>query len=440
MARATSTISVAITGDSKKLQGALKGAEKGVGRFGSSMKGAAIGIGSALAGVFAISKGFEFLQDSIKESDRAGDALSNLNRIIGKVNAKKIEKVASSLTDIGLSTSDVLELSVGFARIARTIGLSPNLIANYADDVAAVGKAMSLVDEKGRDAATFIELIAKAASKPAKGTSKQLQALGLGASASAIERTAIKRALEDSGKKNAGDLTEAEKNAARLLVIMRKLKGIVPEALANPDVELQQAKLQARIKNLEKEIGDNLQPIVADLLQSLLDIGKSQWVSDLMLGFETVKVGFKVFQDDVLPPLISDLNLGAKTVEIALGDAGDEAEIMGVKVVDQLADIAEALIPVPRNIGDIIIAFGEIPYNVGKALESVLGFVTDAKSALNPLVDLLRSIDEFLNGRHTATFRIGIDAPRIGHNAPSSKDRQTNAAVERERERNGLGK
>ena len=86
MARASSVISVAITGDSKKLQGALKGADKGVKNFGSSLKGAALGIGAALAGVFAVSKGFDFLQGSLQEADRLGDSVSNLNRIIGKVN------------------------------------------------------------------------------------------------------------------------------------------------------------------------------------------------------------------------------------------------------------------------------------------------------------------------------------------------------------------
>ena len=108
MARASSVISVAITGDSKKLQGALKGADKGVAGFGKSMKSAALGIGTALAGVFAVSKAFDFVQGALGEADRLGDSVGNLQRIIGKVNTAKLQKTANAFLDLGLSSAGVL--------------------------------------------------------------------------------------------------------------------------------------------------------------------------------------------------------------------------------------------------------------------------------------------------------------------------------------------
>jgi hypothetical protein len=441
MARATSTISVAITGDSKKLQGALRGADKGVKGFAGSMKGAALGIGTALAGVFAVSKGFEFIQGALGEADRLGDSVSNLNRIIGKVNTKKIQKTADAFIDLGLSSADVQELSVGFARIAKSIGISPHIIGRYATDVAAVAQSLSLVDEHGRDAATWIEMIAKAAAKPSFKTAKDL-----GINLARVEKLTNLLALKETGKKSAKDLTPAEKAAARLKVILNELKPLIAETLANPDVELKQKILGAKIEELQGKIGQGLQPVVADLLQNIIDISESEWVDDMVKGIETLQGKHDV-------AVFEDLKTGIATVQAAIGIAVDEgsADIKqlqdaftvqlpaGIQVAaDALSPFNDAVQDVTDTITDLAGAFVDLPETIGGALDvalrAIVGFVTDAKGLIGGLIDLMGHLGNVPGSSS------GIHSGRVGGIGPASlTDQQISDAITRQRRRNGLG-
>ena len=434
MARASSVISVAITGDSKKLQGALRGADKGVAGFGSSMKKAALGIGSALAGIFAVSKAFDFVQGALQEADRLGDAMSNLNRIIGKTNTKKLQGTANAFIDLGLSSQEVLELSVAFARIGRTIGISPHIIGRYADDVAAVAQSLSLVDENGRGAAEWVAIISKVAAKPTLKSAKDL-----GLSLQAIEKATIKLAVQETGKLPK-DLSDADKAAARLKVILQKLKPIIEDTLANPDVELKQKVLGAKIEELQGQLGTGLQPIVADILQNILDISKSEWVDDMVKGIEVLQGKHDV-------PIFEDLKTGIATVQAALDVVNEEGsadikELQDAFTVQLPAGIdvaAKAVKPLVDALDGIGKASIDVQNDIASLLGKIFSFVTDAKSVLGPLASL---INDIFAGDHTARFTVVAPGQRTGRGSPGSggqTDAQISASLRRQRERNGLG-
>jgi len=434
MATASSVISVAIVGDSRKFQNAAKGAGKSAKGLGTSLKGAAVGIGAAFAGLFAISKGFEFIGDSLGEADRAGDAVSNLNRIIGTVNTKKLEAAADDFLKLGLSSNDVLELSVGFARIAKAIGLKPNLITDYADDVAAVGKAMSLVDEKGRDAAFWVEAIGKAADKPGGGRAAKL--LGINVN----EAKVIAKALKDTGKASADMLTPAEKSSARFLIIMQKLAKVVPEALANPDLELKQEEMGARIEELQKKIGIGLQPIVADLLTNLLNISESEWVADMMKGVDVVRdgignlnKGLQAVQDsEAFQALLKGIDVVRETIPILVTDF---QEGWG-RVEEALLPFDEAIGGIPEDLQQIADGAGELATSFGKAVDQM---ITDLGNFLGPLARIADIIGQIFGSDHTAHFTVVESGTRSGGNVPGRgpSDRATSDAVRRQAERNG---
>lgn len=434
MARASSTISVAITGDSRKLQGAIKGADKSMQGFAGSVRSAGGTIIKALAGVFAVSKGFEFLQGSIEQSDRLGDSVANLNRIVGKVNTKKIEQAADDFLKLGLSSADVLELSVGFARIAKAIGLRPKMITKYADDVAAVGQALALVDEKGRSAAQWVEIIGKAAAIP--NARKPLQALGITISEAGV----IKQALEQTGKATADQLTKAELSSARFLAIMRKLKTVIPEALANPDVELKQAQLQARIEELQGKIGMGLQPVIADLLQNIIDISESEWVDDLVKGIEVLQGKHDV-------PIFEDLKLGILTVQttwdVLVRDLGegwqvfmDATGLAGTTFDGLVTDLEEGwqvIVDATQPFIDALASVPEHVYAIGDVVGSVFG---DMLTPLAKVADALRTIislfDTGQQAFQTSTGRTPRGSPGSGNG-----DRNTYNSWRRENDRNG---
>lgn len=382
MATASSVIKVSIIGDASKLKKSIGQANAGVGGFQSNVKKAAFGIGAALGGLFAISKGFEFIGDSLNEADRLGDSMDNLNRIIGKVNTAKLREAADEFQDLGLSSQDVLELSVGFARIAKAAGLKPGLIADYADDVAAVAQALSLVDEKGRDAQQIVDIIAKAIRKPFTGKSKELGILGIKAS----EARVIKEALEASGKVNPDNLTDAELAAARLMIIMDKLKTVIPEALANPDLEMKQAEMNARIEELQGQLGTAIAPVLADSLQGLMDVldnfsdmWQTTWGPNFALGKLTAEIAMDSLvaslSEDVaqiqgfFETLVADLSEDFAQIEVGINNlnatfsadfaeieagarwlAGQLSGILGT-IGDILANINDALGAASRQIG-----------------------------------------------------------------------------------------
>jgi hypothetical protein len=426
MARASSVISVAITGDSRKLQGALKGADKGVSRFGSSMKGAALGIGSALAGIFAVSKGFDFLQGALGEADRLGDSVANLNRIIGKTNTAKLVETAGAFIDLGLSTADVQELAVGFARIGRTIGISQHIIGRYADDVAAVAQAFSLTDEKGRSAAEWVAIIGKVAAKPSLKNAKEL-----GISLTDIDKLTNRIALKETGKKTAKSLTDAELAAARLKAILILTKPALDDVINNPDVELKQKILGAKIEELQGQLGNGLQPIIADILQNILDISKSEWVNDMVTGLNVIqgKEISKPFEDFKLGVLTAQTTFDVLKADFIAGF--DEAN----------AALSEDVAQIQGWALDLIGLFGDIGTNIFNTEQDIIQF---GKNVLGPLGNVRDALQGILNliGGGTSTGGSPSGNTNLHSRNPGgsnfSSDLQTSKSVQRQKERNGI--
>ena len=270
MARASSVISVSIIGDAKKLIAATKTADAATGglvKSGLKTFGLLAGAG------IGIDKAFDFVQDSVKEADRLGDATSRLNRLIGKADTQKLAEMAENFHNIGLSKQDVLELGANFATVVAPLELNPGLVGDFADDVAATAAAMSLVDAEGRDPSVFVDLIGKAAG----GAAKPLKELGISLSDSEVEA----RALKDSGKDLPGQLTDTEKATARLHIIMEKLAPVLRDAAgASTDVETKQRDLQAQTETLAGKLGEELSPALNDVLGFLLHIASHDWGND----------------------------------------------------------------------------------------------------------------------------------------------------------------
>ncbi len=303
MARSSSVINVSIIGDAKKLVAATKDADKATGGL---MKSGAKVLGTlAVAGV-GIDKAFDFVQESVKEADRLGDATSRLNRLIGQTDTQKLAEVAGEFHNLGLSKQDVLELGANFATVTAPLELNPGIVGDFADDVAATAAAMALVDAEGRDAAFFVEQIGKAAG----GAEKPLKELGIAVSDDAVAA----QALKDTGKDLPSQLTDTEKAAARLKIIMFELAPALRDAAAGSgDVERKQAEMQARVETLSGELGMALTPALNDVLTVLLDIAKHDW------GYDFKRIAWGV--GEILTP-IARANDGLRTLLGLLEEVG----------------------------------------------------------------------------------------------------------------------
>jgi hypothetical protein len=289
MPSASSVIRVSIIGDAKKLSGAIKDADRSTkGLLSSSAK---VGL-ATLGGLGAVAAGTEFIQDAIGEADRLGDATARLNRIIGETDTAKIAAVAEDFTKLGLSKQDVLELSANFASIGIAAQLSAPEIAALSDDVAATAAAMSLVDDEGRDAAAFVDLIGKAAG----GAEKPLKELGI----SLTDAEVAARAMAMTGQTNAKALTDSELASARLALILEKLRPALDDATTGTaDLEQKQREMQAQIETLSGKIGQQLEPALLAMLNGISEIidelgdwpGAIGQAGDAVVGFGRTVLG-----------------------------------------------------------------------------------------------------------------------------------------------------
>jgi len=283
VARADSTIRVNIIGDAKSLGDASRDAEKSVGGIGKAAKVA----GGLIAGAFAADAVLDFAQTALRESDRVGDATTRLEEQLGGLAAPLIAN-AEHFAELGASAQDMLELEARLADLGTAAGIADAKLAPMAQSVAEGASALALLGDT--DAATFVDLIGKAAG----GASKPLKELGISLTDAEVEA----RALADTGKDNADALTDGELAAARLTLIMEKLAPrIAAVTEGEADLEQKQSELQAKFETLTGKIGAALEGPLTDFLTWVLS-----GIEGLgLLGQQTLALG--VFADTVLAPL-----------------------------------------------------------------------------------------------------------------------------------------
>ena len=137
-------------------------------------------------------------------------------------------------------------------------------------------------DPAGSDAATFVDLIGKAAG----GATKPLQDLNIAVDEGAV----VQQALHDTGKDNPKMLTDSEKAAARFKIIMEKLNPVLGDATTGrADLQDKQAELRAKFENLQTKVGEALQGPLADLFDLLTDMCRP--IGPAIDGFKNLAAG-----------------------------------------------------------------------------------------------------------------------------------------------------
>lgn len=261
MARADSSVRVAITGDAKGFQRAAKDANKATSGIGTTAQKA----GTLIAGAFAVKGILDFTQTALNEADRLGDATGRLEEQLGDL-SKPLIDASGGFEDLGQSQQDILELEARFADMGTAAGIADEKLAPMAQTAAEAAAALALVDPN-RDAATILEDIGKAAG----GADKPLKNLGISITDAEVEA----RALHDTGKKSAEALTDNELAAARAQLIMEKLAPKVAAVTdSEADLERQQLTLQAKFETFTGKVGDAVDGPLTDLLTVMLDIGE----------------------------------------------------------------------------------------------------------------------------------------------------------------------
>jgi len=310
MVRGLSEISVRITGDASGLNSALGSADKGV--------GISLGkIGAGLAAVGAVKAGFDFAGQSLDEFDRLGDATARLQYQLGPL-ADQVESTSTNFLDLGASKQDILELAANFADLGTGADLSDAAIASNATNVAALATATSLLGDQSPD--EVVDLIGKAA----KGSVRPLQDLGV-----TLDDGAVKaRAMADSGKSNASELTKSELAGARLALIMEQLSPKLDDATSSSgDLEQKQSALQARVETLQAQLGEKLSPALETVLGFIID--EIDAIPGAIEGFRLLGEGIVNFAEDALGPVARLFDVLGNIAGIVGGVVGGVGDLLG---------------------------------------------------------------------------------------------------------------
>lgn len=202
----------------------------------------------------------KFLVDAAKAATDLGETVNKVRVTFGR-SSEGIEREAARLSkEFGLVRNVSLEAYSNFGLIAQGAG--------FAEEASA--RLSGTLVKLAADAASFYNVPVEVALEKIRaglvGQSQPLQAFGLNLQAAAVDL----RALEMSGKASASQLTEYERTAARAAMITEGLSKASGDLERTSDSNANaMRRLNGRIEEFKTNIGEGLQDVMGDLLNSL---------------------------------------------------------------------------------------------------------------------------------------------------------------------------
>jgi hypothetical protein len=234
------------SGRMAKANEATRGALSGAGLRGKSslLFGSTAFIGAA-AGTAAITK-------SIKAASDLNEEIARSENVFGEA-SKSVQAWAKTTADsMGLSETAALAATGALGNLFRNVGLAPQQAAKMSEALTKLSADLSLFAHVSPDQAL------QALSSALAGQSRSLKRYGIIVDAAAVSQ----RALADSGKKSASQLTSQEKVLARFELIMSQTSRIQGFFSKNQgELAAQTAILKANLSDLEANMGTALIPL-----------------------------------------------------------------------------------------------------------------------------------------------------------------------------------
>lgn len=341
-------LKLTILGDNRGAVAAIEGTETRLGGFKS-----ALGSVGAVAGGFlaasVVAEGFSrfqgFIGGSIEAAASLEQSLGAVDQVFGE-SAASIHSWAQEAADaLGLSRNAYNELATMSGTIFKGMGLDIETATEMTDEL--IGRGSDLAAMFGGTPREAVERLNSAII----GNTEAVRAYGITLTAADIQE----RALRDTGRERAADLTQAEKQQAAYALILERSADAAGQFAREQDTAAGSAARQlAAQENLQQQIGTYLLP--------------------LQVRWNEAKLALvQIIAERVLPAL-----------ERFAGWIGDNV----VPVVQRLADW----------IGPKLSAFiGEMAPKVQAAFAQLVGFFNaDVRPAFDNIVSGARAVINFL--------------------------------------------
>lgn len=236
--------------------------ERGVQGVGSTIKGMARTAVTAF-GAFAIGS---FASDAVDAANDIAESVSKVQTVFGAA-SKDIERFADgSAQNLGISRRAALDAAGSYGNMFTQLGLGVDVAADMSKGMLTL--TADLASFHNADPTEVIE----AQSAAFRGEYDALQKFVPTINAAAVET----RALADTGKTNASQLTQSEKALAAYKLMVEGAGSATGDfARTSEGAANQQRIMEAETENATASIGQALQPVLAIVVPMIADMASA---------------------------------------------------------------------------------------------------------------------------------------------------------------------
>lgn len=215
-----------------------------------------------------------FIGESIDLAKNMEETKSKVAAVFGEDGQKQIEQWASNAAhDFHTTQQAAMEAVSAFGNIMLNMGMATEEAQKYSEELVLVAAAQA--DFNNMETPEVLDKITSALA----GNYKGLQSLGIVLKEADISE----RALLDTGKENADQLTDLEKKQAALEIIIEKSTFAVQKYNENTgSLVSMQAELKSKLTDVKTEIGERLYPVAEQIMNKIIEFTNTEEFSDLL--------------------------------------------------------------------------------------------------------------------------------------------------------------
>lgn len=341
--------------------GSLAGLQGGLAATHPVAGAAAVGVASVAAAAGTL---FKQALDSDTAQRRFNEALGDMAERVNGIHVDGFADDLEQLAERAGSSDEAMKLAAArIADLGRSAGASQESIATTAENILLLATRATVLNPTLGDAGDVADRMTNAFARGGRAT----QAFGI--SLTAAEITA--RALQDTGKAAAEELTNYEKSAAGAAIVTERLG-----ASLQSDIVSGAQGTEIQLRSLREEFGNTLEEFGKPLLEPVIEaIREGQPILlDLAQTFGTLAA-------DALPLVISGLRV--------LGPAFDVAATLASALSVPLRLVADVLNAIPAPVLTALATFTALRFGFDRLAVGAFNLVGTASSGLRAIPGLL---------------------------------------------------
>ncbi len=260
---------------------AATGALGGMGGLGGAAGGAASGLGAtAAAGAGAAAGLFAFAQSAI-DAESAGQRFEMIAGTLGpELQTIDVGGLSGDIGDLALqlgsSDEAMLNATASFVTFGESTGATSDEIVSASNDINALAlRAVALNPALG-DAGAVAERMTNALARGGRATT----AFGIGLTSAEINA----RAMADTGKQNATELTQFEKAAAGAAIATERLGQSMGEdfAAGSQNARTEWNRMTESLGEASEQVGSTMLPAIENITEAVTELADG--IANLDLG------------------------------------------------------------------------------------------------------------------------------------------------------------